>query len=192
MVEDSVIHEKTREIKKDLRLAMNGVVSSIQRRQGLSYKINFGVEVPRLKGIASKYEKDEELAKRLWQDDIRECKMLAIFLMPEDSYPAIAESWISETPFTEIADHLAMNVLSKLPDAAEKAVEWIQNCEGMYRYCGFMTLTHLFRRDVPLNKELEDIYARVTRDIKDIDNRRTVIMAAQNSYVHFCEHFIEN
>ena len=36
MIEDSVIHEKTREIKKDLRLAMNGVVSTLQRNQGLN------------------------------------------------------------------------------------------------------------------------------------------------------------
>ncbi len=192
MIEDSVIHEKTREIKKDLRLAMNGVISSLQRNQGLSYKINFGVEIPRLKGIAAKYEKDGELAKRLWQDDIRECKMLAIFLLPEDYYRAIAEKWIAEAPFTEIADHLAMNILSRLPDAPEKAIEWIQNGEGMFRYCGFMTLTHLFRRDLPLSKELEEIYSKIVKEIKDIDNRGTVIMAAHNSYIHFCEHFIEN
>ena len=65
----------------------------------------------------------EELAKRLWQDNIRECKMLAIYLLPEASYTTIAESWIAEAPFTEIADHLAMNVLCKLPYATEKALE---------------------------------------------------------------------
>jgi hypothetical protein len=64
MIEDSAINEKIKEIKKELRLAMNGVVSSIQRNQGVNYKINFGVEIPRIKGIAGKFEKDEELAKR--------------------------------------------------------------------------------------------------------------------------------
>ena len=46
------VQDEVREIKKSLRLAMNGVVSTLQRRQGLNYKINFGVEIPRLKGIA--------------------------------------------------------------------------------------------------------------------------------------------
>ena len=31
MIDKTAIHEKVKEIKKELRLAMNGVVSSIQR-----------------------------------------------------------------------------------------------------------------------------------------------------------------
>ena len=187
MIEESVIQEKVREIKKELRLAMNGVVSSIQRNHGLNYKINFGVEIPRLKGIAAKFEKDEELAKRLWQDNIRECKMLAIFLMPESGYADIAEKWIAEAPFTEIADHLAMTVLCRLPDAATKATQWIQNNEGMFRYCGFMTLTHLFRRGVALSEEQESTFLTTAKEIENIDDRKTVIMAAYNSLEHYCD-----
>ena len=103
--------DKVREIKKSLRLAMNGVVSTLQRRQGLDYKINFGVEIPRLKGIANAFTKDRELAETLWQDNIRECKMLAIFLMPEEEAASVADSWIAGTKFTEIADQLAMHLL---------------------------------------------------------------------------------
>lgn len=186
MIEESAINEKIKEIKKELRLAMNGVVSSIQRNHGLNYKINFGVEIPRLKAIAGKFERDEKLAKRLWQDNIRECKILAIFLMPEEHYKDIAEEWIKEAPFTEIADHLTMVILSKLPEAATKALEWIQNNEGMYRYCGFMTLTHLFRRGVELDKEQECKYLATAKNIEEVDCRKTVIMAAYNSLGHYC------
>lgn len=182
-----MIDEKVKEIKKELRLAMNGVVSSIQRNHGLNYKINFGVEIPRLKGIAAKFDKEEELARRLWQDNIRECKMLAIFLMPESGYADVAEKWITEAPFTEIADHLTMVILSKLPDATEKAIKWIQNSEGMFRYCGFMTLTHLFRRGVELNKEQESIFLATAKNIEETENRKTVIMAAYNSLGHYCD-----
>jgi 3-methyladenine DNA glycosylase AlkD len=186
MIEESAINEKIKEIKKELRLAMNGVVSSIQRNHGLNYKINFGVEIPRLKAIAGKFEKNKELAKRLWQDNIRECKILAIFLMPDEHYKDIAEEWIKEAPFTEIADHLTMVILSKLPEAATKALEWIQNDEGMYRYCGFMTLTHLFRRGVELDKEQECKYLATAKNIEEVDSRKTVIMAAYNSLGHYC------
>ncbi len=181
-----MIDDKVKDIKKELRLSMNGVVSSIQRNHGLNYKINFGVEIPRLKGIASKFEKDEELAKRLWMDNIRECKMLAIFLMPESGYADVAEQWIAEAPFTEIADHLTMVILSKLPDAATNAIQWIQNGEGMFRYCGFMTLTHLFRRGIELDKKHESIYLAIAKDIEKTENRKSVIMAAYNSLSHYC------
>ena len=66
------IHETTKKIKQSLRLSMNGIVSAHQRSQGLNYKINFGVEIPRLKELANQYEKSEPLDTALWQDNIRE------------------------------------------------------------------------------------------------------------------------
>ena len=149
------ILDEVRDIKKSLRLAMNGVVSTLQRRQGLDYKINFGVEIPRLKEIAAAHEKEIELAGALWQDNIRECKMLAIFLMPECGYDDVADKWIAETKFTEIADQLAMHLLCKLPDAWNKALQWAQKEEGMYPYCGFLTISHLVRRGIGPNKAQE-------------------------------------
>lgn len=139
------IHETIKEIKKSLRLSMNGVVSTLQRRQGLDYKINFGVEIPRLKGIAAGYTKDTGLAIALWQENIRECKILAILLLPEKDYGIVAEEWVAGTRYTEIADHLAMNILCKLPDAVERALDWCNNSEGLSRYCGYITLSNVFR-----------------------------------------------
>lgn len=153
------IQDTVKELKKSLRLSMNGVVSTLQRRQGLNYKINFGVEVPAIKNIASHYNKNRELASALWNENIRECKMLAIFLMPENEFTANdAESWIASTPYTEIADQLAMNLLSKLPDAEFHAVRWIEEDDEIYRYCGFMTLSHIFRTGKRLSDECDKQY----------------------------------
>ncbi len=134
---------------------MNGVVSTLQRRQGLDYKINFGVELPRLKGIANAHAKSRELATALWQENIRECKILAILLMPEDGYADVAEKWISETKFTEIADILAMHLLCRLPDAIDKALQWAGRSDGLYRYCGFITISHALRRGVTISSSQE-------------------------------------
>ena len=73
-----------------------------------------------------------------------------------------------------------------MPEAATKALEWIQNDEGMFRYCGFMTLTHLFRRGVELDKEQECKYLATAKNIEEVDSRKTVIMAAYNSLGHYC------
>ena len=165
--------DEVRDIKKSLRLAMNGVVSTLQRRQGLDYKINFGVEIPRLKGIADAHSKNKELAATLWQDNIRECKMLAIFLMPEDGYNEVADKWIAETKFTEIADQLTMHLLCKLPDAWDKALQWAVNNEGMYCYCGFLTISHLIRRGIMPDKEQELIFFKsvISKDGQGIASR---------------------
>lgn len=154
------ILDEVRDIKKSLRLAMNGVVSTLQRRQGLDYKINFGVEVPRLKGIADKHSRNKELAATLWQDNIRECKMLAIFLMPEDNYSEVANKWIEETQFTEIADQLSMHLLCRIPGAWAKALEWCTNSDGLSSYCGFLTISHLIRRGIDPDSKQEELFFR--------------------------------
>lgn len=175
-------HDKVREIKKSLRLAMNGVVSTLQRRQGLDYKINFGVEIPRLKGIAEAHAKDKKLAETLWQDNIRECKMLAIFLMPESEAAEVADRWIAETKFTEIADQLAMHMLCRLPDAWDKALRWSAMREGLYAYCGYLTISHLVRKGVePTNEQEAKFFCNLTclkeeRSIAD----RCALNAAMN------------
>lgn len=159
---EECINDKVREIKKSLRLAMNGVVSTLQRRQGLDYKINFGVEIPRLKDIAQAHAKDKELAERLWQDNIRECKMLAIFLLPESEVESVADKWIAETKFTEIADHLAMHLLCRMPDAWGKALQWTANSEGLHAYCGYLTISHLVRKGTaPTGEQELEFFSRL-------------------------------
>ena len=68
------IKEQLKDIKTQLRLSMNGAVSQSMREKGLVYKLNFGVELPRIKMIAENYEKNHDLAQALWKEDIRECK----------------------------------------------------------------------------------------------------------------------
>lgn len=161
------LHETTKKIKQSLRLSMNGIVSAHQRRQGLNYRINFGVEIPRIKEIAREYEKSEELATALWQENIRECKLLAIFLLPQECYATLATKWVAEAPFTEIADHLAMNILCKLPEAAAKALQWCNAAanDGLHKYCGFLTLTHLARQGLTLTTEQEEQFYKLVAEL---------------------------
>ena len=49
------MQEQIREIRKRLRLAMNGVISTSMREKGMNYKIIFGVPIPELRQIAQEY-----------------------------------------------------------------------------------------------------------------------------------------
>ncbi len=187
MIEENIIHEKVKEIKTQLRLAMNGIVSSHQRSQGLNYKINFGVEIPRLKAIAAERSHERELALTLWKDNIRECKLLAIMLLPKESYSEVACTWTAEAPYTEIADHLAKNILCTLPDALENALENIKNPEGLFRYCGYMTLTHLFRAGKVLDSTQEQCYFNEAMVAADGSYGRSALLAARNSLAIYAE-----
>ena len=76
------VNSLVKEIKQSFRLFMNGVASQSMRDKGLAYKINWGIPLPRLRDMASRYEPSAALAIALWQSDVRECKLLAMMLMP--------------------------------------------------------------------------------------------------------------
>lgn len=92
---------------------MNGAVSQSMREKGLLYKLNFGVELPRIKMIAEGYEKNHDLAQALWKENIRECKIMAAMLQPIDTfYPEIADIWVEDIQNIEIAELTCMNLFS--------------------------------------------------------------------------------
>lgn len=139
------MHETVREIKSKLRLFMNGVLSQSLREKGLKYRLIFGVELPRLKEIASGYEQSHELAQSLWKEDIRECKILAGYLQPSNTFdPELADFWMESVHNTELADYLCMILFRRLPYASQKAFEWIASGERIKMYTGFRLMTHLF------------------------------------------------
>lgn len=141
------LHEQLREIKTQLRLSMNGVASQSMREKGLNYKLNFGVELPRIKAIASTYEPNHSLAQALWKENIRECKILATMLQPVDSFlPEIADIWIDAIPTIEIAEYLCMNLFQRLPYAPSFALRLIAEERPYAQVCGFLTIARLLQQ----------------------------------------------
>lgn len=85
-----------RYIKRSLHGMMNGVASASMRQKGLQYKVNFGVELPRLQAWAAELPHTYELAAALWKEDIRECRLLAAMLMPVERFDTeLAQVWWS-------------------------------------------------------------------------------------------------
>lgn len=141
------IKEQLRDIKTQLRLAMNGAVSQSMREKGLVYKLNFGVELPRIKMIAARYEKNHDLAQALWKEDIREWKILAGMLQPVDTfYPEIADIWVEDIRNIEIAELTCMNLFQHLSYAPAKSFHWIADEREYVQTCGFLTAARLLMK----------------------------------------------
>lgn len=149
--------ETIREIKKQFRLFMNGVVSQSMREKGLDYKLNFGIELPRLKEIAAKFDKNHDVAQALWKENIRECKILAGLLQPvETFYPEIADIWIEDMRYPEIAELTCMNLFQHLPYASGKAFEWMADEREYFQFCGYMLMARLLMKDNEMNERAEN------------------------------------
>lgn len=140
-----MITDQVKEIKRQFHLYMDGVASSSMKEKGVEYKINWGLKISDLKTIASKYEKQRELAVELWKSNTRECKILAVMLMPTEEFTSdFAQLWIEQTTTTEIAQYLAFYLVQHTTEAADLAFRWIASKSPIYQECGYNTLSGLF------------------------------------------------
>ena len=135
---------------------MNGVTAARLRASGMPYKLMFGVELPRLQEIASEFQPSHELALRLWQENIRECRILATMLHPvEEFYPELADMWVESLrkDDVEVAQQLVFHLIARTPYAADRGFRWIASESSMQQLCGFLVLGNLLRSGGQLNPD---------------------------------------
>ncbi|WP_300725076.1 DNA alkylation repair protein [uncultured Bacteroides sp.] len=156
MINNTDVHEIVKDIKSKFRLYMNGPVSQSMREKGMDYKVNFGIEYPRIKEIAAGYEKSHEVAQELWKDNIRECKILAGLLQPVDTfYPEIAEIWIEGMHYPELAEYTVMNLFQNLPYASEVVFRWMADEREYFQTCGYLLMARLLMKGMQLNERAQ-------------------------------------
>ena len=136
--------ETIKDIRKRCRLAMNGIISSSMSRQGLKYRLNFGVSLQKIKEIARYYSPNKELAGLLWKEDVRELKILSTLLFPANDFTKVtANQWILEINNQEIREQVCINLFQNLSFAAELAYNWSNHSQEAVRTTGYWLLARL-------------------------------------------------
>lgn len=150
------VHETIKDIKSKFRLFMNGMISQSMRDKGMDYKLNFGIEYPRIREIALAYEPDHDLAQALWKENIRECKIMAGLLQPTESFcREIADIWIEDMRYPELAEYTVMNLFQRLPYASEVVFPWMADEREYFQVCGFLLMARLLMKGMQLNERAE-------------------------------------
>jgi len=167
--DENPLSRKVREIKQSLYLSMNGVLSSELRERGINYRVSFGVKLPVLRQMAQKIAPDGELASLLWAEDIRELKILAILLHPQESFTGqIAIEWIESVRFSEISELLAMYRLSKLDNPSSVILHCLRSEVPLVVYTGYCSLAKWFSSKDDLSEsEIEFILNKALSNIMD-------------------------
>ncbi len=161
-----------KQIRTDLRLSMNGVVSTSMREKGLDYKLNFGVDIPKLRQIAKKYSQNVTLAETLYEKDTRELKILATMLYPvEHLSDKTADEWCEKIPNQEIREQACMNLFQNHKNAVDLAQRWIESSDENIRTTGYWLLARLFiirKDDIELDQlNMDDILQKLQKDIRN-------------------------
>lgn len=147
----------------EFRRLRSGELGDNLRAQGISYQIVWGLESYKLKEIAERLLPEVETsaeetgatptelqaayAQTLWEEDVRESKMLATRLYPlAKMTPELATNWSDAVRYTELADQLCMNLLARTSFAEELVHKWIESdSTDMQKY---MALQIALRRDI--------------------------------------------
>ena len=166
--------DQLRFIKQSLRGMMNGVLSQSMREKGLTYKVNFGVEMPRLCEFAAELPHTSALAAALWKEDNRECRLLAGLLQPVEAFPAdLAEVWVEQMRFPEEAAFTVLHLFSRLPYASTIAFEWVAREEEMFQLCGWLLLGRLMAQGMQ----------PAPRDRQELLDQAQAAVAGQNMHL---------
>lgn len=163
------MEEILRNIRTDLRLSMNGVTAASMRAKGVGYRINFGVEIPRLKQIASKYMQDRSLAEFMWKEDVRELKILATMFCPPNLFgKEDANRWVSMITNQEIREQVCKNLFQELPFADELVERWVENGDETIRTTGYWLFARLcILRSIIVGRiRMDEILIKANADVK--------------------------
>lgn len=176
-------HDVAREIRSRFRTRMNGVVSENMRNKGLGYRINWGISLLHLKEMAAEYDKDLHLALELWNDNVRESKIMALLLMPAEAFtPDLADVWIETLPTQEMAEMAAMLLFKDLSYAPSLAYRLIAQTQPLQQILGYNMLSRLFSdNNLPDARGLAELMDQVRLALKE-DNL-SVRHAAYNCYM---------
>ncbi len=166
---------------------MDGVIARSLREKGCYYEVSWGVSLRHLQEMALQYGKDYDLAVNLWQNDVRECKLLATILMPVKSMTLeMARSWMEQTKTEELAEMLVYNLFQHLPFAWDIAFEWLSADRELTQLSAYNLSGRLFmRRCIPNENACKRF---VTCAVEALQAEYVPIRrAAMNSVIKFSE-----
>ena len=177
---NSEIQEVVKEIKQSFRLMMDGAVAKSMRDKGLSYKLNWGVTLPRLRLKADELKTtvdDYDLAIALWKEDVRECKILATMIMPPDKVlPEVIDIWMEQITSQEIAEQAVFNLFQYLPYAPERLIPgWLPTKRSINTVVSTFWLVSLWPNENPMNGVSTSSWIRhwrLCRAITSVSERR--------------------
>lgn len=159
--------ETANNIRRRFRTRMDGVISENMRNKGVCYHINWGISLMHLRDLASDYEQDKSVAEELWQDNVRESRIMALLLMPVDEFTEeMAMQWVATLPTQEIAELAAMLLFCRLPYASTLCQPLISADKELSQILGFNLLSRLISMDKApeMNPELLSMVSKACAD----------------------------
>ena len=125
----------------------DGEVAEMLRYRGLQYNMIYGVSSSLLYSHAKKIGKNQDVARKLWEQDFREAKLLALMLAdPETIEINELQSMVFSFSNHEMVEIASLHLLPHIPHAIDRAYEWIQDEREFVKMTGYMLANRVANR----------------------------------------------
>ncbi len=177
------LDEQIKLAKKYIKLSMNGVTADSMSDNGIKYKSNLGVSIPRIKEIAGYFSPNADLSRRLWLLGGRETMILSLLLYPSGILTINdAEQFISAISNIELAEQTAMLLFSKSEFASEIANKCLISDNAFVVVAGLLTLSRVYNK---INAEsANNFVVSITKHLPSSNFH--IYKAAANCLSRFC------
>ncbi len=113
------------EVVSKIRHLRNGETVDSMRRLGIVYPVSYGVSIPQLKEISIDYKGNHSLSLALYEQDIRECKILATMIDdPQQVSGEQIDEWSKHFKNIEIVEQTCSNLFWKADASLSRSIEW--------------------------------------------------------------------
>ncbi|MDY0347296.1 MAG: DNA alkylation repair protein [Tenuifilaceae bacterium] len=171
---------KLQRIIEEVKNRKNVSVSHNLTCLGLNYKVNYGVTIAELKEIAKPYKNDHELALLLFEQDIRECKILATMIDdPKEVTTKQMDDWSQEFFNSEIVEQTCSNLFWKSEFGLSKSIEWCLSADKLLIKAGLILIGRIASSQEIIKEVVFDPYIDI------IDGYDDNIMAANKNNIGF-------
>jgi len=141
---DEDLKKQYSEIILYIRSERNGLAADLMKKSGLDYNMTYGVSSAIIKKKALEMSKNNQLARMLWNEDMRETKLFSFHLFnPEtlsvDELREISKGFVNH----ELAEQACMNLIVHSPFAPQLAMEWAESSEQFVKMAAFSLVARL-------------------------------------------------
>ena len=126
-----------------------------------------------LRHMAEQYGKDKSLAAALWQENIRECKILATLIMPAADFTASeAMEWAASLSTVEMAETAVFNLFQHMTEAEQFSLMLLANEDKLVRICAYNLVCRLLKRNNECTPQLYvALFKKAAIDLKSVDRQ---------------------
>lgn len=122
-----------------LRKEMNGAVADSMYYYGENYGLNYGVSLPTIRSKAAEVGKDNELAKYLYKQQVRELRLAALHIAePKQMNIAEADFWAEGVINSEVAEEMAFALLRYSEDIEAFFSRWTESHNKFLAHAAMM------------------------------------------------------